>query len=295
MTSQTKAYIFALSAVLMWSTVGSAFKLTLRYMGPVQMLWMASFISIIVLGLVLVFQGKGRIFVDQTINDWFRSTLFGLVNPFAFYIVLFTAYDLLLTQEAMVINFSWPVTLTILSILLLKQKISYRSVIAILVSFIGIIIIAVNGDITTLKFTNPLGVFLALLSTVLWSLFWIFNLKDKRDETVKLLSNFITGFILITGYVFTTGSTVIPSWQGVTGSLYIGVFEMGIAYILWLQALKLSTNTAKVSNLIFLAPFISLVIINLTVGESILTSTIIGLIIIIAGILLQRFWTVGKR
>jgi len=290
MTDQNKAYIYAGSAVLMWSTVGSAFKLTLRHVDPVQMLWMASFVSILILSASLFIQGKSNKFKKQSRSDWLRSFLFGFLNPFAFYIVLFTAYDLLLTQEAMVINFSWPVTLTILSIIILRQKISYRSFLAIIVSFAGIIIIAIQGDFSSFRFTDPLGVSLALISTLIWALFWILNMKDKRDEIVKLLSNFITGFIFITFYIIISGKIPVPSWQAAAGSIYIGFFEMGIAYILWLKGLQLSSNTAKVSNLIFLAPFISLVIINLTVGESILPSTLVGLLVIITGILMQRFW-----
>lgn len=274
----------------MWSTVGSAFKLTLRYVDPAQMLWFASFISIVVLFAILVLQGKTFELFRQGRKDILRSALYGLLNPFLFYLVLFTAYDLLLTQEAMVINFSWPITLTILSALMLKQHITYRSYIAIFVSFSGIVLIAIQGDITSLRFTNPQGVALALFSTVIWSLFWIYNIKDRRDETLKLLLNFVAGFIFITAFILVTGRAELPSWQAVAGAVYIGVFEMGIAYVFWLKALQLSTTTDRVSILIFLAPFVSLVIINLTVGEAILPSTLFGLVFIVSGILLQRLW-----
>jgi drug/metabolite transporter (DMT)-like permease len=63
---------------------------------------------------------------------------------------------------------------------------------------------------------------------------------------------------------------------------------MGIAYVFWLKGLQLSSTTAKVSNLIFLAPFISLILISLTVGEQILWSTFAGLAFITVGIILQR-------
>ena len=290
MNTQAKAYLYASLAVTMWSTVGAAFKLTLRYVDPAQMLWFASFVSILVLALILIIQGKASELLRQSPKDLLRSSYLGVLNPFLFYLVLFTSYDLLLTQEAVVINFSWPITITILSILILGQKITYKSFIAILVSFAGIVIIAFKGDFTALEFTNPLGVALALLSTVIWAFFWILNVKDRRDETVKLLLNFISGFIIITVYILITGRAVIPSWQAVAGTVYIGLFEMGVAYVLWLKGLTMSSTTDKVSILIFLAPFVSLVIINLAVGEAILPSTLVGLVFIVGGILLQRYW-----
>lgn len=306
MRQQTKAYLYAGTAVLMWSTVGSAFKLTLRHLTPLQMLLGASAVSVVVLWIVLLLNGKQNLLVKTRFSGLLHSAVLGMMNPLLFYMVLFSAYDLLLTQEAMVLNFTWPVTLTILSFFLLRQRIGWKSILAIMVSFIGILIIGTNGRVWTLKFTNPVGVTLALASTLIWSLFWIYNLKDQRDEVVKLFLNFLFGFIyilIVSILLESNGITVSPeikswlkggagiwpfSWQAVAGCFYIGVFEMGVAYVFWLKGLQLSKTTAKVSNLIFFAPFISLLIIHLTVGEPLHPATLAGLAFIITGVILQR-------
>lgn len=75
---------------------------------------------------------------------------------------------------------------------------------------------------------------------------------------------------------------------GLVGAAYVGVFEMGITFVLWISALKLSENTAKVGNLIFLSPFLSLVFIHFLVGEDILPSTFIGLVFIVMGLFIQQ-------
>ena len=80
----------------------------------------------------------------------------------------------------------------------------------------------------------------------------------------------------------------VPSLNGLLGAVYVGLFEMGITFLLWLKALKFSKTTAHVTNLIYLVPFLSLVLIRLTVGEAILPSTIVGLIFIVGGIIYQR-------
>jgi len=84
---------------------------------------------------------------------------------------------------------------------------------------------------------------------------------------------------------------IIPKIPGFTSAVYIGLFEMGITFVLWLKALKLSKTTAQVSNLIYLTPFLSLLIINIMIGEKILISTIIGLILIVMGIIMQQYNT----
>ena len=68
----------------------------------------------------------------------------------------------------------------------------------------------------------------------------------------------------------------------------MGTFEMGLCFVLWLMAMKLTDNTARISNLIFLSPFLSLIFIHFLLGEDILPSTFIGLILIVTGLSFQR-------
>lgn len=80
----------------------------------------------------------------------------------------------------------------------------------------------------------------------------------------------------------------MPDFIPAIGAVYSGIFEMGLTFILWLKAMQLATDTARVSNLIFLSPFLSLIFIRLIVGEQILPSTFGGLLLIVSGILIQQ-------
>lgn len=289
MKKQTQAYIFALSAVLFWSTMSSAFKITLRIIDYPFLLLFASFFSLVILFTILLIQKKSNLLKSLKLKDYARSAILGLLNPFLYYFILFKAYTLLKAQEAGTLNYIWPIVLVLLSVPLLKQKISYKSIIAILISFLGIIIISTEGRIFTLQFSNVLGVSLAAGSAIFWALYWILNMKDKRDDIIKLFINFCFGFSYILIYCLINGGIEFPTKNALFGSIYIGFFEMGITYFLWLKALSLSINTAKVSNLVFLSPFFALIFIYLTIGEKILISTIVGLIFIIGGIILQKY------
>lgn len=291
MKQQNKSYLFALLAILFWSTIGSAFKITLRYITFAELLFFASGVSFLVIFTSIIITGKITLLFKQTSPQILQSALLGLLNPFLYYLVLLKAYDILPAQEAGTLNYIWPVVLVLLSIPLLKQKIGFLSIFAILISFAGTIIIGTKGNILSLKFDNPSGIILALGSAIFWALFWIYNVKDKRDELIKLLLNFGFGLVYVFIYlIFTNGFHPIKLY-GLAGSVYVGIFEMGLTYILWLKAMKYSTTTAKISNLVFLSPFISLIFIRFTVGEDILLSTIIGLVFIVGGIIMQRLVT----
>jgi drug/metabolite transporter (DMT)-like permease len=123
---------------------------------------------------------------------------------------------------------------------------------------------------------------------LVWASYWIIATRDTRDPVVGLFLNFLFGLpviVLVCGYTVGFGFSGVGS---LSAAVYIGVFEMGIAFILWSQAMKKAENTAKVSNLIFIAPFLSLVFIYFILGEVILPSTYVGLVLIIAGLWLQQ-------
>ena len=143
------------------------------------------------------------------------------------------------------------------------------------------------------RFTHAPGAALAVSSSVVWALFWILNMKDKRDAVVKLLLCSLSGSLCAALAVLLTGGLRPLPLGGVLGALYIGLFEMGVTFVLWLKALSLSRNTALVSNFVYLSPFLSLAVIRCTVGETILPSSVIGLGFIMAGVILQGW--LGRR
>ena len=288
MKNQKAAYIYAILAVFFWSTVATAFKLTLTELDQFQMLFVASVSSAAVLLLSLFIQKKISLLKNLGPKDFITSACLCALNPFAHYLVLFKAYDLLRAQEAQTLNYFWAIILVLLSIPLLKQKITGKSLGAILISFFGVFIISTQGEIFSFRFTDTFGVALALGSAFIWALYWIYSSKDSRDDSVRLMLNFCFGtvYIAVTMFFFSDLSGI--SFKGVTGGTYIGFFEMGLTFLFWSKAMKLSETTAKISNLIFLSPFLSLFFISFILGEKILISTLIGLVFIISGILLQR-------
>ena len=289
MKQQNRAYLLALTAILFWSTMSSAFKITLRYIDPLNLLLFASFFSSIVLFALLLVNGKIHLLRQANWRDIRNSAILGLLNPFLYYLVLFRAYELLPAQEAGTLNYIWPVVLVLLSIPILKQKINWLSILAILISFLGIIIISTHGDILSFEFSNTFGVILAVGSAVFWALFFILNMKDQRDENIKIFLNISFGFVYVLILVLLFFEIKLPESYGLLGVAYIGAFEMGITFVIWLTALRLSSNTARISNLVYLSPFIALVFIRYAVGEVILLSTVVGLFFVVCGIILQKY------
>ncbi len=289
MDIQRKGYIYAIISVLLWSTVASAFKITLRYTTVLTLLFYASIVSLSILFIVLLVQGKIKDLRRYNTRDYIYSILLGFLNPFLYYMVLFKAYSLLPAQEAQALNYMWPIMVVLFSIPLLKERITIKGFLTMILSFLGVLIIITHGDLKQLSVGNLYGVILAISSAVIWGIYWILTIRDRRDEILRLFLNFSMGILFIIPITILFSSSLLPSTiPAFIGVIYIGLFEMGVTFLLWLNALKYSITTAQVSILIYLVPFLSLIFISFIVGERIEFSTIIGLIFIVIGIVMHH-------
>lgn len=288
MLRQHKAYAAGLAAVLAWSTVATAFKISLRHLTPAQLLLLSSTVSLLVLLAILLVQGRLADLRGSFAAHWRRSLLFGAINPFIYYLVLFQAYALLPAQEAQAINYTWALTLTLLSVPVLGHTLRVQDAAAALVCYLGVVVIATHGELLALHFASLGGVGLALLSTLLWAAYWLLNTRDTRDPVIGLTLNFAFALPLSLAWCLWRDGLPALDGAGIAGAVWVGVFEMGLTFVLWLTALKLTARTASIANLIFLSPLLSLVLIHFFVGEPILPSTGAGLLLILLGLALQK-------
>lgn len=286
MTRDGQAMLYGLGAVALWSTVATAFKVALGYMSPLELMWLASLVSWGLIGALVVRQGLAGQALRQ---GWRTAAWAGLMNPVAYYLVLFGAYDRLPGQEAMALNYTWALAMAFLAVPILGQRLTRIDVLAGLVAYCGVWVIATRGAVFDVAFADPLGVAMALASTLIWALYWLLNARDHRPPLVAQWQNFSVGVPVLTALLLAGPGFQWHGWAGLGAGVYVGLFEMGIAFVLWQLAVHRVSRTAKVSNLIFLSPPVSLLLLFLVVGEPILPSTLVGLVLILAGLGLQQW------
>lgn len=288
LTNDQKATSFALLTVLFWSTVATAFKIGLKTLDPAHLIFVASITTVIILVVLLILTKKISLLKALSFKSVLHSALLGFLNPFLYYLVLFKAYSLLPAQVAQPLNMIWPIVLVLLSVPMLKQKIGWKSMVGLVISFAGVFLISTQGKFFSMEKSNPLGIILGLGSAIVWSLFWIFNVKSKEDELIKLFLNFLFGTIYLLIYLPIFSELKFKPDESLLAGIYIGIFEIGISFVLWMKALSLTSNNARIANLIYIAPFISLIFIHFILGEQIFLSTILGIFFIISGIFFQQ-------
>lgn len=288
MHDQRKATLLALAAVGLWSTVATAFKLSLRHLDPFQLLAYASLFATLALLAGAAVLGRLPQLWPCFRRSPYRFVLLGLLNPFAYYLILFRAYELLPAQQAQSINYTWAITLGLLSVPLLGKPYGVRDGVGALLGYAGVVMIATRGDPLALDLDSGPGVALALFSTLIWATYWIVNTRLPADPLTGLCLCFLCGLPFTLAACIGFSQLAPVDVAGLAGAAYVGLFEMGITFVVWLMALKAAENISKISNLIFLSPFLSLLPIALVLNEPVLPATVAGLACIVAGTLIQQ-------
>jgi drug/metabolite transporter (DMT)-like permease len=282
--NERAAFAFALGAVLFWSTVATGFKLGLAVLAVEQLLLLGTAISWL---LFLCFSAVNRSWRVAP-QDYPLVALLGLINPCAYYLVLFEAYDRLPAHIAQPLNYTWAITLALLAIPVLKQRISPRGWIGIAVSYLGVVLLLQASNPPGSSGWDVPGVLLALASTLLWAIYWLLNTRSRTAPAALMFWSF-TGALPVIGLICAVG----PGLPAVTATAlgfgaWVGLLEMGVSFLLWQQALKRTAQAGRIGQLIFLSPFLSLIMIHFVLHEPISSGAIAGLIVIVAGIAIAQ-------
>lgn len=280
---ERSALWFGLGAVGLWSTVATAFEFALDHLTPLQLLWISSIVSWLFFSAAVVYRQPKRL-----AKGWLRAGIAGCVNPVLYYLVLFSAYARLPGQEAMALNYTWALTMTLLALPILGHRPKALELLACAISYAGVWVIATRGQVFSLGFADLTGVLFALFSTTLWALYWLFNAKDPRPPLTAQWQNFTVAWPILTILVLLSGEDWrLDRTSAVGAACYVGLFEMGLAFLLWQEAMRRTESTARIANLIFLSPPASLSLLYLVKGEELLPSTFTGLLLILAGLAIQ--------
>ncbi len=278
--NERQALLFGIGAVLLWSTVATGFKLGLMVLAPAQLLLLGAGVSAAVFIPVAMKQGWPRR------NFRFREgAAFALLNPVLYYLVLFEAYDRLPAQIAQPLNYTWAIVLALLAVPVLGQRLTARMGAGIAIGYLGVVVLLSQGRFDALPQLDWVGVALAMGSTLIWAGYWLFNARSSTEPAALMATSFLLAIPVLALICLLGPGLPSLSRDTLLYGAWVGLVEMGVTFLLWQQALRLTRQTARIGQLIFLSPFLSLLLIGSVLGETVHLSSWIGLGIIVAGLL----------
>ncbi len=239
-----------------------------------------------VMGGLVLFQKKTSVLASYSIRDYSKVGVLGFLGTYVYYVLLYGALALTSASEGFILAYTWPMLVILLAFPFLREKLTVKKLCSIFISFGGIMVIVTHGRLFTLSLTSLRGDLLALGGAGVFALFSVLGKKYHYDQVVSVFLYFVTALVFIIPTLFLFSFPKMPSWHVWLWLFLNGFLVNGVSYIFWLKALEYG-DTSVTSNALYLTPFLSLVYIALFLGEPILLSSIVGLLIIVVGILLQ--------
>lgn len=286
MNKKVKSYCYLGLCILSWGLIPVVSKKILVELNNFQMLFYSTIFSLLIMGVIVLFEKKTKVLTTYTPNDYLKIGALGFLGTYLYYVLLYAALALTSASEGFILAYTWPMLVLVFAFLLLRETITIKKLCSILISFLGIAVIVTHGNVLSFNLTSFNGDVLALGGAAVFALFSILGKKYNYDQVVSVFIYFLTAFLFITPTVLFFSPMRIPSFPVWLWLLLNGFVVNGISYVFWFKALEHS-DTHIISNALYLTPFLSLVYIWFFLGEQILFSSILGLVIIVLGIILQ--------
>jgi drug/metabolite transporter (DMT)-like permease len=263
-------------------------KAVLREVDAVTLTFVRSLISTLGLGAFLLAK---RSAVKIELQDWPRLALLGLFGlPINQFFYLYGMRSSTAANGALLYA-TTPVFILVLSHFILKERVTPKKSLGILVAFVGVAIVIFERGVD-FSSAYTFGNLMILIAVVAWALFTIFGkpmiLKYGAMRTTALSLILGTLIFLPIGatmsFGFPYGQLTVGHWAGI---VYLGVGTSIFGYLLWYYALgriEASKLAVFANGQPIVASLLSLVFLNYTITGTF----VVGGIITIAGVVLTQ-------
>ena len=279
-----KGFLYILLTAIVFTTLEPVSKLIANQVEPVAMTFIRFFIGGAILLPFSVLQIKKKN-IKLNAKDIWVMTLLGVLCICISMVLLQYAVAIAESPAIIAIIFSANSVFTIIfAALILKDKITPKKVLAVLLCLLGVIVCA---DVKS--GTNVWSVVLAVLSAVSFSLYTILSKKylTKVTGIIQTGISFFGGSLVLLIALLVMGTNIVPmiTAQTIPYLLYLGIAVTGIGY--WSYFRALDTTSATEASMVFfikpiLTPFVALII----TGTPLTVRTFVALALVVAGSLL---------
>ncbi len=287
MTSKTKAIIYILICVVVWSLAPVVAKIGQTSLDNHQFLFWSSAVSFIVLLASTVVTKKAKNFLTYRIADWLNVIFLGFLGTYLFYILLYFGYANAQGLEVLVLQYTWPIFIVLFSVFILKEKLTLHRILAILLGFIGVMLILTKGNFSQIHLDNYLVDILVIIGSLGFGLFSVLSKKIQLEHYTLTTAYF--GVAIIASFIsmmwFSNFS--LPTKDAIIPILVNGIFVNGFSYILWIKALK-NAEASFIAPFVFLTPVLAAFYLIVFFKEPLLPVYGLGLVAVIIGGLLNN-------
>lgn len=285
-TGEKKQIVYALITVFLWATMAPAVKLMQDSVPTTEVLFLAGVFSVVFLLGRLIANGKVKEYGTFGARNYKVVLGLGFLGFFVYEFLYYFGIAQLTASTACILNYLWPIMLVLFSCLILKEPFTTRKVIAMVASFLGVVVLSVGGN--DQYGAHPvLGIVGCIIAAVSYGLFSVLNKREDLDQ--DLCMPIYWGVTMVSGLIagIFEGSWMMPDWKTWLILAWLGIMANAVGYLIWAIALNDSKNSARIANFAFLVPVLSMLLSALILREQIHWNGIVALALILGGILYQ--------
>ncbi len=280
-----KSYVFAAISVFIWSTIATIAKLLLGNLTNFQVLFVSCFFAFIFLFIINVITGDIKKLKNYRFKDYIITTLVGLPGTFLYQMFYYAGTARMPASQAFIVNYLWPIMGVVFAIIILKEKLNLKKTTAIFLSFLGVVIVT-SRDLANFDKSIIIGALFCVLGAISYGAFTALTQLTDYDKKISSMIYYFNTFVLTGVWILVTGDTFALKPLSILGLAYNGIFCLAVGTTCWALALE-NGKTAKIANLAYITPFLSLIWTAVFLKDTIRPEMILGLLVIVLGILIQ--------
>lgn len=283
---ESHGYVLIVAASILWGTMGILAKLSFAYgILPETLIALRLVISFSTLLTVLMLIRRDSLKIQKT--DVFAFLVFGLFAVALQRVAYFYAVDLTTATVAAVLFYTYPAFVTLSAWFFLKEKASFRELLAIVLTFLGVALVSKIYDVTLLNINLP-GTVFGLLSSLLFVLYFMMTkkLRNKYSSwTLTVYGDGVGALALAPAISFSLPQIVAFPLQLWLLVLAIAWVPSLLAYLLYSHALKY-VKASKGSILSVIEPLSAALFSAVLLRESLEQAQILGIAAASTGVIL---------
>lgn len=253
--------------------IAPSFLLTIRFFTASALLW------------IYIRLSKQKINYRLTKEQGILLLVIGGGVYFTLSILYFNAIRYIPVSLSVLIFYTFPFMVNLFAFFVLKEKINFWQLCALMMAFAGLILSVSLGDVTF----NYIGVVLSLLSAVGYAAYMLLlgirKISTVDSVAVAAYSNSFTAFSFLIYCLLRGELHASMPWQGWSALAFIAVFSTAIAILTLSKGIRL-IGAAKASIVSTVEPIEGVLLSFLLLGETMNLTQGIGMVMILSAIVI---------
>jgi len=292
--NKLKGTIYVIICILLWALIPVVAKIGQTELNNHQFLFWSSLLSFVVLFLTVAFTGRLGNFKSYTFKDLLWLGFLGLLGTYIYYLFLYLGYAQAIGMEVLVVQYTWPIFIVLLSVPILKERLTLKKTATVILGFIGVSLAVTRGDLSGVELSNLSVIGLVGAGAFCFALFSVYSKRIVSDPLCAVTIYFLVATIASFASMLALSEFAMPARVEVMPILLNGMFVNGFSYVFWLLALRY-TDASYLAQFTFITPILSALYLLVFFDEAFYAVYVLSIVLVVGGGVISNINLQGIR